>query len=165
MKKTKQSWLFFILEIIFTFIVPCGFVWSQYGVLTTGYKISVTSILLLILIHIMFRKLFLNKWIKNIDAKISNIEANALSIVDEAAIRENKKAWRNCNIVQLIFSSIVPLLFFILAIITIKNVEKGLIELYGCLIFCLVSVCIGIFCRVLEIYSVKLSHEKDKDKT
>lgn len=159
MKRTNKSWVYFTLQLIFMLVVPCIIVWLQYGKLVAQYKISVTAILLLMLIFCVFKKIVLHKWIKTLDNKIANIETNALTITDKNAIESNKKAWRNYSIFSLLFSIVLPLLVFILAIITIKTVEQGLIKLYGCLIFCLISVGLGILFRMLEIYSMKLSHE------
>lgn len=161
MRRTTKAWVFFVLQIVFMLIVPCVLVWVQYGDLAKGYKVSVTAILLTILIFWVFKKILLNKWIKTLDTKIINIEANSLSITEQSAIATNKKAWRFCSMMQLLFSVIIPLLIMILAVLTIKTVEKGLIKLYGCLIFCLISVFLGIVFRVCEIYAMRLTHEKD----
>lgn len=160
MKKTKKAWVFFILHLFFLLAVPCFLVWQQYGDLTTKYKISVTAIMLTILIFCIFKKIVLNKWIKTLDIKLANIETNALSITDKTAIESNKKAWRSMSLLSLIISLIVPILVFVLAITTIKVVEQGLIKLYGCLMFILISMAIGILFKVLEIYAVKLPHEE-----
>lgn len=159
MKRTKKAWLFFALQIIFIFITPCVFVWIQYGELTEGYKLSATTIILLLLIFWVFKRIFLNKWLKTFDTKIINIETNALSLTDKTAINTNKRAWRNYSLVSLFFNSIIPILLLALAIITIKTVEQGLIKLFGCLMFCLISIVIGVMFRVAEIYSISFPHE------
>jgi thiamine transporter ThiT len=161
MKKTGKSWLFLILEVLFMLVVPCILVWIQYGDLTQRYKVSVTAIMLLILIFWVFKRIFLNRWIKTFDQKIINIETNALSLTDQTAIQSNKKAWRTYSLLQLLINSIIPLLVMVLAVITIKTVEEGLIKLFGCLMFCLISVFIGVLFRVCEIYSIKLTHEEN----
>jgi mannose/fructose/N-acetylgalactosamine-specific phosphotransferase system component IID len=102
----------------------------------------------------------IDKWLKSIDQKIINIETNALSITDKSAIESNKKAWRRFSLLQLFLGSIMPILVFVLAIITIKTVEAGLIKLFGALVFCLISIIVGIIFRVLGIYSIKLAHEQ-----
>lgn len=160
MKRNKQTWTFFVLQILFMLVVPCVFIWIQYGELAVKYKISVTAVLLIILIFLIFKKIIMNKWLKTIDQKIINIETNALSLTDETAIATNKKAWRNYSVVQLVFNSIIPLLILVLSIITIKAVEEGLIKLYGCLMFCTISIFIGVVFRIAEIYSIKFIHEK-----
>lgn len=160
MKRTSKTWLYFTLEIIFMLVGPCIFVWLQSGSLTSGYKVSTTAIIVTILIFVVFKKVFLDKWIKSFDTKIINIETNALSITDKISIEKSKKAWRNYSVLQLSFNCVIPLLLFILAIITIKVVEKGLIELFGCLVFCLVSIIIGMIFKLAEIYSIKFPHEE-----
>ena len=160
MKKSKASWLYFVLQLIFMLVAPCIMIWIQYGDLSQKYKISVTAILLMICIFLIFKKIVLNKWLKTFESKIINIETNALSLTDKTAIESNKKAWRTYSVLQLFFSSIVPLLLMILAVVTIKTVEQGLIKLYGCLMFCLISIIIGVVFRIAEIYSMKLTHEE-----
>lgn len=83
MKRTKKSWQFFLLQLLFMFIVPCVMIWVQYGDLTKKYKLSVTAIILILFIFVIFKKIFINKWLKSIDIKIINIEANALSITEK----------------------------------------------------------------------------------
>lgn len=161
MKKTKKSWVFLGLQLLFMIVVPIAFIWMQYGVFSVKYKISVTSILLILLIFLIFKKIVLNKWLKGIDQKIVNIETNCLSLTEETAIQTNKKSWQTYSLIQLFFSSIIPLLIFIIAILTIKVVEAGLIKLYGVLMFCAISIVIGLLCKVLEIFSVKTKNEKD----
>ena len=140
-------------------VAPCIFVWLQYGELTTKYKVSVTAIMLLVIVFWAFKRIFLNKWLKTFDQKIINIETTALTITEPNAILSNKKAWRLYSLFQLLCNSVVPVLLFALAIITIKTVEEGLIKLYGCFMFCLISIVIGMIFRVAEIYSMKLTHE------
>ena len=160
MKRTVASWLFFALSIIFMLIVPCVFVWLQYGDLQGAYKVSVTAIILIIAVYLTFKKIILNKWLKFLDSKIINIETNALSITDDASIKANKTVWRVSSIVKVLLDSIVPICIAILSVLTIKVVEQGLIKLYGCLIFCLISIGLGIVFRIVEILTTKLYHEK-----
>lgn len=159
MKRTKKSWVFFTLQMVFMLVAPCAFVWVQYGDLTMKYKISVTAVMLILLVFLCFKKIFINNWLKKIDAKVIGIETNALSVTDQNAIRTMKKTWRACSVVQTFCSAVIPLLVFIMAILTIKAVEDGLIKLFGCLVFCLISVAVGLIFRIAEIYSMRSAHE------
>jgi hypothetical protein len=162
MKRTKKSWLFFILQIVFSLVVPCVLVWVQYGDLSKRFKIGVTVILLLCVVFLIFKKAVLNKWLKTIDTKITNIEANALSITDESAIATNKNTWRFYSIIQSLINYVIPILIFVLAVMTIKKVEQGVIKLYGVMILSSASFIIGMLFRWAEIYSMRLPHEKEK---
>lgn len=164
MKRNGKSWVFFALQLTFMLVAPCGFIWLQYGDLTLKYKISVTAIILVLLVFLTFKKIFINNWLRKLDAKIVGIETNALSVTDPAAIQTMKKSWRACSVAQTLFSAIIPLLVFVLAILTIKAVEDGLIKLFGCLVFCLISIGIGLVFRIAEIYSMKSAHEKRENK-
>ena len=164
MKRTGKSWTFFVLQMLFMLVAPCVFIWVQYGELTTKYKISVTAIMLVLLVFITFKKIFINNWLKKLDAKIIGIETNALSVTNQEAIKTMKKTWRACSVLQTLVSAIIPLLIFVLAVITIKVVEAGLIKLFGCLMFCLISIVIGLIFRIAEIYSMKSAHETKENQ-
>lgn len=161
MKKTNKAWLFFSLQLVFMLLVPILLIWLQYGDLEGMYKVSMTGILCTILIFWVFKKIMLDKWLKGLDQKIVNIETNSLSITDKTAIESNKKAWRTYTLLQLLINSIIPLLLLVFALVTIKTLEQGLIKLFGCMMFCTISVGIGVIFKVAEIYSVKLTHESD----
>ena len=160
MKKTSKSWVFFVLQLFFIIVVPVALVWLQYGDTTGTFKIPITAILLVILLFLVAKKLLFKPWLDKVKIKIANIETNALTITDPLAIEANKKAWRMFTLAQLACDAFIPLLLFIASIITIKTVEQGIIKLYGCLMFCFVSIVVGIGFKVLEVYSMQLTHEK-----
>ena len=161
MKRTKKTWFFFILQIVFILIAPCAFIWAQYGDVAVKYKVSVSAVILLILIFLIFKKIVLNKWLKTFEQKLVNIETAALSLTDPETIKTNKKAWRMYSLIRLFFDCVIPMLVLIIGILTIKAVEEGLIKLYGCLMFCTISIAVGIVFRVAEIYSMKMVNEKE----
>ena len=159
MKHTKSSFAFFIMQLIFFLGVPVLFIWLQSGGLAKGYKLSVSAIIALIIVFLMFKKLMLNAWLKKIDIKVTQIEVNQLSVTDQTAVASLKKKWRVYSIIQLIINVIVPIACLVLFILTIKVVEAGLIKLYGCLSFSAVSMAIGVIFKVAEIYTVRCEHE------
>ena len=160
MKRNGKSWTFFVLQLIFMLVAPCVFIWLQYGELTEKYKLSVTAIMVVLLVFITVKKVLINNWLKKVDAKIIGIETNALSVTDQNAIKKMKRVWRTCSVLQTLFSAIIPLLVFALSIITVKVVEQGLIKLFGCLMFCGISIVIGLLFRIAEIYSMKTANEE-----
>lgn len=164
MKKTNLSWVCLVLELFFLFVIPCGFIWAQYGDLAKGYKISATAIILTACLFAFFKRIFLDGYLKKIEAKIANIETNALTITDETAIAANKKEWQTLSLIQLLSNAIVPVLLAVFAVQTIKVVETGLIKLYGCLMCASISVVIGLVFKIIEVFSYQLKHEKGKDK-
>jgi len=159
MKNTAKSWLFIGLQFLFFLIIPCVFIWLQSGGLAKGYKFSVSAIIALIIVFVLFKKIMLNSWLKKIDVKVTQIEVNQLSVTDQIAIQSLKKKWRTYSMIQLIINAVIPLACLALFILTIKTVEQGLIKLYGCLMFSAVSMAIGVIFKACEIYSVKTEHE------
>lgn len=159
MKKTIKSWIFFVLSIVFMLIVPIVFVWLQYGDIQGTYKISVTAILIILAVFLCFKKIIINKWIETLNLRVVAIESNSLSITDDKSIKANKSVWRLCKVISLLIDCIVPIGIAVISVLTIKVVEEGLIKLYGCLMFCLISIALGVFCKILEIFTTKLKHE------
>lgn len=161
MKKTVKSRLFFIGELLFFLVVPCVLIWVQYGkVEVTWYKLSITGIALILLIFSVAKKLFLNPIIQKTTAQVTQIEAQQLSVTDPLAIASNKKKFRSLSMWQLFFNMIVPILVFAAMFITLKVVEAGAIKMFGVLVFCAISMGLGILCRIGEIYNVRCEHEK-----
>ena len=160
MKKTTKSKLYFILQLIFYMIVPCVLIWVQYGQTEVAwYKISVTGIVLLLIVFLIFKKLFLNPLIKKVNDQLSQIEIDQLSVTDQTAIQSLKKRFRRLAVIQLIFNAVIPVAVLALGLLTINVVEAGLIKLHNVLMLCTVSIAIGLICKIGEIYALKCEHE------
>jgi len=159
MKKTAKSWIYLSLQLLFFLGAPCLFIWLQSGGLAQGYKFSMSAVMALIIVFILFKKIMLDAWLKKIDIKVTQIEVNQLSVTDQTAIASLKKKWRTYSMIQLFINAVIPLACLVLFILTIKAVEQGLIKLYGCLMFSAVSMAIGVIFKACEIYSVKCEHE------
>lgn len=161
MKWTKKTWAFFGLQLICFLVIPCILIWLQYGDAELGakYKISVTGIIVLAFVFMLVKKIMLNPFLKKIDGQISQIEINQLSVVDHAAIYSLKKKYRALSVMQLVFNAIIPILMLVLFIMTLKVVEAGIIKLFGVLVFCAISIGLGVIFKVFEVYSLKCEHE------
>ncbi len=164
MKKTKLYYIFFLFQIVFFLIVPIILVWYQYGKTEVAwYKISITGIMLLLLIFVLFKKLFLEKKIKKTDQQLAQIEIDQLSVTEEIAILNIKKRYRYLALLQLIFSAFIPILILGLSLVTINVVETGAIKMFGVLRFCTISIGIGVACRIIEIFTLKCKNEVDNE--
>lgn len=159
MKHTKSSTAFFIGQLLCFLIIPAVLVWLQSGGLAKSYKFSISGIIALVIVFVMFKKLMLDAWLKKIDSKVTQIEVNQLSITDLTAIASLKRKWRIYSMIQLFINAIIPLACLVLFLMTIKVVEAGLIKLYGCLLGTVISMFIGVIFKIAEIYSVKTEHE------
>jgi hypothetical protein len=162
MKWTKKTWLFFALQLIFILIVPCVLVWMQYGgaELSTKYRVSVTSIMLFALIFLIAKRLIFTPWLKKINGQLAQIEVDHLTVTAPEAIASLKKRYRALAVFQLLTNAIMPLLVLVMAILTVKVVQDGLIKLYGVLMFSTISTAVGVLCKLGEVYSVRCEHEK-----
>lgn len=164
MKKTKWSWIYFILELVFFLALPCFFVWLQYGKTEVEwYKVSMTGIVILLLIFMIFKKIFITPIIVKINAQIAQIEIVQLAALEPSIILGYKKKYRSLSIKQLIFNTFVPALILSLTLMTIKVVEAGAIKMYNVLLICAISIVVGLICKIGEIYSLKCEHEVDNE--
>jgi len=162
MKKTKTAWLFFALQLVFMLAVPCVIIWLQYGGAELGqkYKISLTAVLLLMFVFAVFKRVILSPWLKKIDGQIADIEIAQLNAITPATMRSHKKRYRRLAIIQLFFNMIVPVLVFALFMMTISVVQAGTIKLHGALVFCGISMAVGVLCRIGEIWALRCEHER-----
>lgn len=160
MKKTKTSRLFFVLQLVFMLIVPCVIIWLQYGDAGQKYKISLSAVILLIFVFMVFKRLIFSPYLKKAGNQLSQIEIDQLQATEQRAINSLKKRYRKLSIVELLFNMIVPVLVFVLFLMTINAVQAQIIKLYGALVFCGISIGVGVLCRVGEIYALRCEHEE-----
>ena len=97
MKKTKWQALFIVCQFICMFVVPVLCLWLEYGsnaFVSVKYKISITGIIFVLLFFSLSKRFWLNDSLKKLQAKISNIETDALSMTDQQAIATAKKVYK-----------------------------------------------------------------------
>lgn len=157
----KSNKIFFFLQLMFFLVVPCALIWLQYsdgaGV---KYKVPMTAIVLMIFVFLFAKKVWLNPWLKKLSDKLSQIETLQLATTEQTAVMSLKKQYRTISLIELFFNAVIPVLILVLFLLTIKAVETGIVKLFGALMFCAISFAVGIVCKVLEIYSVKMEHEQ-----
>lgn len=160
MKKTLKSSIFFLFQIVFFLIVPCVLIWIQYGQTDVlWYRLSITGIVLLFIVFLVFKKVVLKPFLAKINAQVAQIEVMQSAEVNPVAIESLKNKFRRLSVFQLIFNAIMPVLVLVLFLMTIKVVEAGAIKMYNVLLLCIISIGIGIVFRILEIYALKCEHE------
>ena len=160
MKKTFKSTMYLIFQILFFLVAPCVLIWMQYGdVSVKWYKVSMSGIVLLFIIFMIFKRIFLKPYLLKINSQVGQIEINQVSETNNIAIVSLKKRFRRLSVIQLMFNAIMPILVLILFLLTIKVVEAGAIKMYNVLLLCTISIGIGVVFRALEIYAVKCEHE------
>lgn len=154
MKMTKKRLAFFLLHLLFSAVVPIALVIVRYSTIantkaTVGFKISITGILLLIFIFWVIKKLFIDRKLADLKAQSNIMIANLKTKQDPAEIAALERELKNIKTVEAVFSSIIPLLFIIAAIIAFKALEAQLVTLSATLGYIGLSYGVGLVFNVL----------------
>jgi len=166
MKKTKWQAVFIVCQFICTFVVPVLCSWLEYGsnaFVSVKYKISITGIIFVLLFFSLSKRFWLNDSLKKLQAKIANIETDALSMTDQQAIATAKKVYKRYRYIDLLFKLLMPLVLLVGLTIIVKALEEQALKMYGVFLWSTISFAVGILFKVIEIHCTKFVHEvKDK---
>ena len=138
--------VFTVLEILFVAAVPAALIiwnYSTWGEGTTGFKISVTGILLLIVVFFVLKAVFLNRYLKRMSDRAAQHEAD-LKVETDGEKKENlRKALRTERSIEALLSYVMPLLavagLYVLALV----LESAAVKLSGTFGLCAASMVIG----------------------
>lgn len=164
MKFTKKRAAFFILHLVFSAIVPIVLVIVRYSNIgdtnkAVGFKISITGILLLIFIFLVFKKLFIDRKLADLKAQSNVMLADLKTKQDTDELTALEKELKSIKTTEAVFGSIIPLLFIVAALVAFKALEAQIVTLSSTLGFIAVSYVIGMIFNVL--YSREI-HAKNK---
>lgn len=161
MKITKKKVIYFILEFMFVCVVPLVLVILNYSNIgntkeETGFKITITGIMLLIMALFVLKKMFINRITDNINHQVNHLISELKIENDEYKISNIERNLKNLKTVQAILNSILPLLLFVCFIICAKALESQIIKLSSVLGLMFISYLFGFIFAILnsrEIYS------------
>lgn len=164
MKLTKKRIIFFILHLLFSAVIPIALVIVRYSTIANtgaavGFKISITGILLLIFVFWVVKKLFIDRKLADLKAQSNVMFADLKTKQDPAEIAALEKELKNIRTIEVIFSSLIPLLFIVAAIIAFKALEAQLVTLSATLGYIAISFFIGLVFNIL--YSREI-HAKNR---
>lgn len=138
--------VFTVLEILFVAAVPAALIiwnYSTWGEGTTGFKISVTGILLLIVVFFVLKAVFLNRYLKRMSDRAAQHEADLKVETDEKKKENLRKALRTERSIEALLSYVMPLLavagLYVLALV----LESAAVRLSGTFGLCAASMVIG----------------------
>lgn len=154
MKMTGKRLIFFILHVAFSAFVPLGLVIARYSTIdntkaAVGFKVSITGIMLLIFIFWLVKKLFIDKKLADLRAQGSVMKANLKTKQDPAELAALERELKSIRTIETIFSSIIPLLFIVAAIIAFKALEAQIVRLSATFGYIGISYAIGLIFDVL----------------
>ena len=152
MKMTKKRLVFFILHVLFSAVVPLALV--RYSTIddtkaAVSFKISITGIMLLIFVFWAIKKIFVDKKLSDLKAQKSVMLANLKTKQDPAELTALEKELKSINTIEVIFGSIIPLLFIVAAIVAFKALEAQLVKLSATLGYIGISYAVGLIFNIL----------------
>lgn len=162
MKKTKWQVVCIICQFLFMFVIPCLVLWFYYGnnaFIALKYKVSLTGVAFVLLFFCLSKRFWLDDMLKKMQAKIVNIETDALSMTNKDAIAKTKKAYKRYRYVDLFFKLIVPLILLVGMTTIINALEEQALKLYGVFLWATISFGVGVLFKIFEIHSTKFIHE------
>ena len=164
MKMTKKRLAFFLLHLLFSAVVPIALVIARYSTVAdtkaaVGFKISITGVLLLIFVFWVIKKLFIDRKLADLKAQSNVMFADLKTKQDPAELAALEKELKNIRTIEVIFGSLIPLLFIVAAIIAFKALEAQLVTLSATLGYIAISFFIGLVFNIL--YSREI-HAKNK---
>ncbi len=154
MKMTKKRLVFFILHVLFSAVVPLALVIVRYSTIddtkaAVSFKISITGIMLLIFVFWAIKKIFVDKKLSDLKAQKSVMLANLKTKQDPAELTALEKELKSINTIEVIFGSIIPLLFIVAAIVAFKALEAQLVKLSATLGYIGISYAVGLIFNIL----------------
>lgn len=161
MKMTRKRLVFFILHVLFSTIVPFALVIVRYSTVgdtkaAVGFKVSITGIMLILFVFWTVKKLFIDRKLSDLRAQSSVMLANLKTKQDPNELAALEKELKNIKTIEVIFNSIIPLLFIVMAIVAFRALEAQLVKLSATLGYIGISYAIGLIFNVLytrEIHS------------
>ena len=166
---TKNRLIFFILHVLFSAVVPLALVIARYSTIddtkaAVSFKISITGIMLLIFVFWAIKKIFVDKKLSDLKAQKSVMLANLKTKQDPAELAALEKELKSINTIEVIFGSIIPLLFIVAAIVAFKALEAQLVKLSATLGYIGMSYAVGLIFNILysrEIHAKNGGNDND----
>lgn len=169
MKWTAQRIICFAGQLVCFIGLPLLFIWLQYAELqtteteaTTAFKLPATALLVAVLVLVLAKRIFLNNFMTQLNARLANMETQFLVTTDQRAIDALKKSYKWQKLVEIIISAIIPACVLGLALLVCQALEAGTIKLFGVLRLTACSFVLGFSFRVAEVLTLKSKQEAKK---
>lgn len=169
MKWTAKRIICFVGQLVCFIGLPLTFIWVQYAELettetaaTTAFKLPATALLVAVLVLVLAKRIFLNNFMTQLNARLANMETQFLVTTDQNAIDVLKRSYKWQKLVEVIVSALIPACVLALSLLVCGALEDGTIKLFGVLRLTAVSFVLGFCFRVAEILTLKTKQEDNK---
>lgn len=169
MKKTIGRVICTMLEVLFYWIVPLVFILVQYASIentpaTVGFKLGLGGCIALLIVFLVLKKLFLDKYIKRISDKITEYEVRIDIEVDVDKIVNIENGLKRCYTLEVFFNMLLPAILILIMFVACKGLETQLVKFSGAVGFIGVSMLVGVLVSLVKARMVVSKRRKHEEK-
>jgi|GEM_PF-6269387 len=155
MKYTKKKLAYFMLETLFSLVVPVVLTVHECMTCSSArVRIGVFGAAVALIAYYAVKRLFIDKRIAELKGKIVHLKSELIIETDAAKIVNIEKALGRAQALEVVTSSIVPIGLLAVFFFVAKSVEAGLANFAGTVGFILLSAVVGSVFAVLNALTV-----------
>ena len=134
MKWTFKRFIFVVLELIFTAVVPLVIVYLGYGgwgAKAKRFKIYFRVVVAAVVVFLIVKRVFINPWLDKQRIKAGSLEAQIETENDAGKILNIEEALRRARITETVLNWVLPLAFLVVAFLACRALEKSIVTFTG----------------------------------
>lgn len=157
---TEKKIIYIGLEALFLIIAPLVLILIEYGNMgntaeEVGFKLSLLGIVLVLLVFVLVKKIFINKWLNKLTGLVIRYEGDVAVKVNGAERDNAVKQLKRTRTLEAVFNAVTPILVLALALVMCKGLEGSVVKLSGVVGFILISFVLGTIFSILAAREVK----------
>lgn len=169
MKKTTGRVICTVLEVLFYLAVPLAFIFWQYASIentpeTVSFKLGLGGCIALLLVFLVLKKLFLDKYVKRITDKIADYEVRIDIEVEQEKIVNIENGLKRYYTLEALVNMLLPAILILLLFVACKGLETQLVKFSGAVGFIGLSMLAGFAASLVKARLVVSRRRKDEGK-
>ena len=167
MKRSFKRFLFLLLELVFTAVVPLIIIYWGYGgwgEKAHKFKIYFGVMIAVVLVFLIVKRVFINSWLSKQRIKAGSLEAQIETENDPGTIINIEEALRRARVIEAVMDWILPLAFLVLAFEACRALEKSIVTFTGIIGFIGLSEAVGFVFAVCKSLCVQSRHRPKEEK-
>ena len=167
MKKTTGRVICTALEVLFYLAVPLAFIFWQYASIentpeTVSFKLGLGGCIALLLVFLVLKKLFLDKYVKRITDKIADYEVRIDIEVEQEKIVNIENGLKHFYTLEVLFNMLLPAILILILFVACKGLETQLVKFSGAVGFIGLSMLVGFVVSLIKARMVVSKRRKDE---
>lgn len=169
MKKTAGRVICTALEVLFYLAVPLAFIFWQYASIentpeTVSFKLGLGGCIALLIVFLVLKKLFLDKYVKRITDKIADYEVRIDIEVEQEKIVNIENGLKRYYTLEALVNMLLPAILILLLFVACKGLETQLVKFSGAVGFIGLSMLAGFAASLVKARLVVSRRRKDEGK-